>query len=590
MHSATFATSVYEDGSIRSSYINGTNSFGNYTEDYAGLWGAFLSTNHISALRYHQENASLLLTDQQEIVYCPYNTIGCIPETCVTAGNSMTIHWNGTDSCTALNEQEYSIGLYCQWHGGINTTHASMIVKTNANVSSGILSCLVPPLDFIDGSIIPVQIITKVIKLSSQEEVPIYSNNNNNDYNKIIYGVTSSGVAKEITRANFMIRYYSKNSLSLPASGCGCNPLIASNETSNTKMMCNNQGICANPLITTNEVLDCAQTPFGSAFQDACNTCAGGYTKNIPVFSCDASSTSGVYDLLTQTIILLTVICCLTFLTSTISFSIRRMLINHAQQSDLMAEQMLVDLLEMANNNPNNNRNGANGQARGLSEFECEAIGTTVFTSEFYQNHKKHMAHKEENNTKEGEVIDFSDDIPTKEDTICECPICLMEIQEGNACRTLPDPCGHIFHQSCIDEWFKQSVVCPLCKRSMRTLMRLDEEITTTVPTDAAAFRGFTAFSIRHPNSEHPAIRWVLNLDDLSANYTATNNANNNTTNNRTNNSGSTSNLQSRETSVANSSSPYTRLSTTIGEDDIESPPSNIDDNNNMMNNNNRRE
>lgn len=45
-----------------------------------------------------------------------------------------------------------------------------------------------------------------------------------------------------------------------------------------------------------------------------------------------------------------------------------------------------------------------------------------------------------------------------------ECPICISEFKEEDACRQLPG-CNHMFHQSCIDLWLLRRGDCPLCKQ-----------------------------------------------------------------------------------------------------------------------------
>jgi hypothetical protein len=40
------------------------------------------------------------------------------------------------------------------------------------------------------------------------------------------------------------------------------------------------------------------------------------------------------------------------------------------------------------------------------------------------------------------------------------CAICLVDYEEDEAVRALL--CGHRFHPSCIDEWLRQSIVCPM--------------------------------------------------------------------------------------------------------------------------------
>ncbi|CAK7343282.1 unnamed protein product [Dovyalis caffra] len=44
-----------------------------------------------------------------------------------------------------------------------------------------------------------------------------------------------------------------------------------------------------------------------------------------------------------------------------------------------------------------------------------------------------------------------------------ECVICLGELQESDRVRLLPD-CGHLFHASCIDDWFSAHTSCPVCR------------------------------------------------------------------------------------------------------------------------------
>ncbi|KAL5722496.1 hypothetical protein ACHQM5_006012 [Ranunculus cassubicifolius] len=45
------------------------------------------------------------------------------------------------------------------------------------------------------------------------------------------------------------------------------------------------------------------------------------------------------------------------------------------------------------------------------------------------------------------------------------CSICLSEYQAKETLRTIPD-CKHHFHATCIDEWLRQNVTCPICRNS----------------------------------------------------------------------------------------------------------------------------
>lgn len=51
-------------------------------------------------------------------------------------------------------------------------------------------------------------------------------------------------------------------------------------------------------------------------------------------------------------------------------------------------------------------------------------------------------------------------------DSIDACGVCLAEFDDGDELRVLP--CGHYFHQSCIDHWLLRSAtVCPSCKQEL---------------------------------------------------------------------------------------------------------------------------
>ncbi|XP_009603327.1 E3 ubiquitin-protein ligase ATL59-like [Nicotiana tomentosiformis] len=51
------------------------------------------------------------------------------------------------------------------------------------------------------------------------------------------------------------------------------------------------------------------------------------------------------------------------------------------------------------------------------------------------------------------------------EDT--QCTVCLAEYREEDTLRILP-LCGHYFHATCIDIWFRQHSTCPVCRISLR--------------------------------------------------------------------------------------------------------------------------
>ena len=50
------------------------------------------------------------------------------------------------------------------------------------------------------------------------------------------------------------------------------------------------------------------------------------------------------------------------------------------------------------------------------------------------------------------------------------CMVCLEDFALSASCRRLP--CGHVFHQSCIDEWLKRCTDCPICKANVDRAIR----------------------------------------------------------------------------------------------------------------------
>eukprot|EP01040_Poterioochromonas_malhamensis_P006655 gene6655-7170_t len=518
--SYTFSSSVYRDGSIRFSYFDNVSVYSAYSSSprgpsFFGLWGSFASLSSSAALRYYKENSTQsYLQAGIDTAFCPFNSTACVPETCLAAGASAVIRWNGTLSCTAL-QPDYNLSISCVWFGGLASTPARVTKKPSTTAAYGEVTCTVPSLNVTDGSVVPFALVFSAIATSSAASPVSFTASSPG--RKTVYGVTF-GTNNEVARTNLMIRYYNN----APPSTCGCSPF-----TDYPNYQCNSvQGVCspkdARIGVQVPNILDCAGTPFGSAYVDSCNNCAGGYTGVTPSFNCNISSSSELFSLLTQTIILLMIICCMTFITSSVSYSIRRML-NSRNNNDVF----FLDA-DIANQFFEANRD-QQLQRRGLTEFEMEAIGQITFTEEFYQKylsdkkkkeleeeHKEREKEKDQNLKKEGSSSSkikkeglIGDDTPIDFSKIeegkvqgeqdqnqnllkaagiegsaesCECSICLMDIEEGSVCRVLPEPCGHIFHLSCIDTWFQQSSQCPLCKRSMRSILEgnIDAELHTT--------------------------------------------------------------------------------------------------------------
>ncbi len=450
----SFAASLYADGSVRLRYISVANVSEIAARDFLGLWGAVATSNAQTATftRYHLQNltSSVAAVDSGlDVAYCPFSAVACIPESCVSPSDSLRVRWNGTDSCSALGANS-TVALWCEWAGGIAST-AATLVTSNSSAESSTLVCAVPELDLADGEVLFVDIVMSAASSASGDTPPGSTS---------VMGVAVGSNGTELARTNLQVRYYAANATRL---NCGCSAL-----PEYAGQTCDSMSVCGGD----NSTKDCADTPFGSAFVSACGQCTAGLTGITPVFACGTSGSSGsggFLNLISQTIILLMIICCMTFITSTVSFSIRRMLANRQAAEQLNENDFLEDYADVMRGAP-----GATA-ARGLSEFECDALGQIVFTKEFYVAHKK--AQLESIHGVQGVATSAEGEVsPASSNTNCDCPICLMDILEGNVCRALPDPCGHIFHMACIDQWFRQSTSCPLCKRNMKAILEGTDE------------------------------------------------------------------------------------------------------------------
>lgn len=63
-----------------------------------------------------------------------------------------------------------------------------------------------------------------------------------------------------------------------------------------------------------------------------------------------------------------------------------------------------------------------------------------------------------------------------------QCPICLIEFEEGDDIRVLPCEKEHVYHKTCIDPWLLDvSSSCPLCRKGMSPyyLSNADKQIST---------------------------------------------------------------------------------------------------------------
>jgi hypothetical protein len=47
-----------------------------------------------------------------------------------------------------------------------------------------------------------------------------------------------------------------------------------------------------------------------------------------------------------------------------------------------------------------------------------------------------------------------------------ECAICLGVVESGESVYDVP--CGHIFHEQCLEEWLNSNANCPACRYNIK--------------------------------------------------------------------------------------------------------------------------
>jgi hypothetical protein len=299
-----------------------------------------------------------------------------------------------------------------------------------------LISCLVPQMNFTDGTVISVSII-RILKGVGIDEIktPIGTHT--------LFAV-SLGAGGEIARSDLMARYYSGDVRS-----CGCSAL-----TMYPNQKCDRSGVCTNG--SDSGSIDCSGVPFGNAYLDSCKVCSGGLTGVIPSTTCASSnlfdfgsikrSALGVsYEI----IVVVGVIFCMSCFLSIVTYTMRIILMRRGAQGN--ATTILA---------------GNEEESRGLTDAELVAIGEVLYSTTVYKAMNEGSAL----------TIDKGDVLP-----LMECSICLMDVKEGETCRVLPK-CSHMFHSTCLESWFQISVCCPLCKRSIRDILNGGEGIVPQRP------------------------------------------------------------------------------------------------------------
>ena len=130
-----------------------------------------------------------------------------------------------------------------------------------------------------------------------------------------------------------------------------------------------------------------------------------------------------------------------------------------------------------------------------LTDESKEEIGEFVYSKEAIEGLQPIRVHEnegksdspEDNENKSNE--EKEEKVEEEEENGNDCSICLSCFAEGEVCRSLPAPCGHMFHKSCIDQWFETSSRCPLCNRSIYTILEERKDIQRRITALLASSR-----------------------------------------------------------------------------------------------------
>lgn len=249
----------------------------------------------------------------------------------------------------------------------------------------------------------------------------------------------------EYTQSQMTIKYST-----MPQS-CGCSSLFPD-------LKCDKSNVCGG----SDDISDCYGTFLGVAYFDSCNNCRGGLTNREPLKSPSPMKCyiKSEFKLLMNEIISFSLLLFLFFFFSASLYVVFARM-NTARQN-LILRGMRLD---------ETNREQT---ARGLNDKELTFIGEVSYTEGLFK------------------------------DGLAECSICLGKFKdEPSSLRFLPPPCGHVFHQVCIDEWFKFHLQCPICKRNIRQIIEGGEGYEIQTET--------TRRPLRVSSQDIQAIQMLLN-------------------------------------------------------------------------------
>eukprot|EP00922_Rhytidocystis_sp_ex-Travisia-forbesii_P056337 GHVS01083426.1.p1 GENE.GHVS01083426.1~~GHVS01083426.1.p1 ORF type:complete len:404 (+),score=66.30 GHVS01083426.1:352-1563(+) len=71
------------------------------------------------------------------------------------------------------------------------------------------------------------------------------------------------------------------------------------------------------------------------------------------------------------------------------------------------------------------------------------------------------------------------------------CPICMVDMDDGDEVMVMPCDARHFFHKTCVEQWLEGSQACPICRANIVTLL------TGTPPQEATAGGASTSIEMR---------------------------------------------------------------------------------------------
>lgn len=449
LNPSTFSLSIYNDGSLRIRYHDIHSS--HEGPDVYGLWGSrALSSNNSQGVRYYEEPIDVkYVNPSTDLIFCSIDTIACVSETAVYGGGKVRVGVLGSEpSCVALGEP---LQMKCVWSGST----ASELLTTpqfSTDGSKTTLTCPVPVMAFADKALVSLDIMfganfsTLASRVSAGQ--------------KSYFGMYRDPLTRELANSHLLLRYFGSEAAAGNHSyGCSALP----NSAFGNSLTCDACMVCGGDHST----VDCYGECFGVAFIDSCGVCAGGSTGIYPDSSCDLSTdkkyqNTNMLDTISKTILLLTMMICMTFVFSACMRVVRASFVNGQDRRHIDG-----GLMGMIPTHPLRRGNG-------LSRFEIDALGEFRYCSVACGPNPGGGVAKDSSRGLiaadiESSMISNDEDTPAVINFTAECAICISDLTDGDSCRQLP--CDHIFHTDCIDQWFTLSVACPMCKRNIRSII-----------------------------------------------------------------------------------------------------------------------